>query len=255
MGFELGADLGGVVSTGIGMIGERKRYERNLKGQEHLMGVQLGNQQQLNQQGHDLQYDMWQKTNYPAQVEMLRKAGLNPALMYGMSGGGGATTGSQGGGSAQGGSPPAQQPVNMQDMLIGAELELKKAQKNNVDADTELKGATTKNLGKEYEVKMEQLREMKRNNDIGDITFDWKVNKVKWEYMNEMLDHELREEKINLTKEQRNKVEHEIWQGWAKVGFDAVDSILGFMNLKNWKLLGENLKKNRDVTNGSRGGS
>ena len=40
------------------------------------------------------QMDMWNATNYPAQVEQLNKAGLNPALEYGMKGGGGVTTGS-----------------------------------------------------------------------------------------------------------------------------------------------------------------
>ena len=35
------------------------------------------------------QLEMWEKTNYPAQVAQMRKAGLNPALMYGQAGAGG----------------------------------------------------------------------------------------------------------------------------------------------------------------------
>ena len=65
----------------------------------------------------------------------MKDAGLNPALMYGMSGGGGATTGSQGGGSAPGGSQPRQM-----------DLQLIKAQKENVEADTEKKSAETDNI-------------------------------------------------------------------------------------------------------------
>ena len=68
-----------------------------------LQKQQFGNQMSLNQQGHNLQYDMWNKTNFGAQMEHLKKAGLNPALMYGKGGAGG-QTGSQGGGSATGGS-------------------------------------------------------------------------------------------------------------------------------------------------------
>ena len=36
---------------------------------------------------------MWKDTNYSAQMEELKKAGLNPGLLYGMSGGGATTIG------------------------------------------------------------------------------------------------------------------------------------------------------------------
>ena len=37
-----------------------------------------------------MKYRDWE-TNYPAQVEQMKLAGLNPALAYGMGGGGGVT--------------------------------------------------------------------------------------------------------------------------------------------------------------------
>ena len=49
------------------------------------------------------QMEMWENTNYPAQVEQIKKAGLNPAMLYGQSGGGATVTGS-GGASVGGGS-------------------------------------------------------------------------------------------------------------------------------------------------------
>jgi hypothetical protein len=76
----------------------------------------------LNKQGHDLQMDMWNKTNYGAQVKHMLEAGLNPALMYGSAGQGG-TTGSQGGGSAAGGSAVGENVMDMQNMLLGKQLE------------------------------------------------------------------------------------------------------------------------------------
>lgn len=44
--------------------------------EQHNMNLAFLNAQQRSQ------LDMWEKTNYPAQIEMMKKAGLNPALMY-----------------------------------------------------------------------------------------------------------------------------------------------------------------------------
>lgn len=87
------------------------------------------------------QYDMWQKTNYPAQVEQLKKAGLNPALLYGSGGGGGTTTG--GGGMAMPTIFPAENAKNTVDSVIQglglslmeSQVELNKANANKANAD------------------------------------------------------------------------------------------------------------------------
>ena len=98
---------------------------------------------------------MWKDTNYAAQVEEMKKAGLSIGLMYGKGGAGGTTTGA----GATGVSAPTA-PTGMG--LIGgsqlaaqiANMELTKAQTENVKADTERKlgvdktkvEAETKNL-------------------------------------------------------------------------------------------------------------
>jgi hypothetical protein len=120
----------------------------------------------LNRQGHDLQMDMWNKTNYGAQVEHMKNAGLNPALMYKGAGAGG-TTGSQTGGSASMGNSQQGKVMDLSNALIGAQIEGLKAKAtkdlsdagvnpskiglneqaiaesisrvNNIDKDTELK--------------------------------------------------------------------------------------------------------------------
>ena len=47
-------------------------------------------------------YEMWEKTNYAAQIEQMKKANLSPALMYGQAGaGGGTVSGAQGQGTSQ----------------------------------------------------------------------------------------------------------------------------------------------------------
>ena len=105
--------LGKLMGVALGRA-ETKRGNATERG---FMEQQYQNQRSLNQQGHDLQMDMWNKTNYGAQLQHMKDAGLNPALMYGMGGGGGATTGSQGGGSAAKGN--AQKQMGIEGLMAG----------------------------------------------------------------------------------------------------------------------------------------
>lgn len=132
---------GALISGGFGMLGQAGRQKKQHERQKELMGIQLGNQKELNQQGHNLQMDMWNKTNYGAQMEHIKSAGLNPGLMYGMSGGGGTTAGSQGGGSAQGGQAHAPMDIGgaVQVAKLLAETKLLEAQADNVKEDTNKK--------------------------------------------------------------------------------------------------------------------
>jgi len=56
----------GAASGLIGMLGQKKREKRALANQRKLMADQLANQKSLNEHGHDLQFEMWKKTNYPS---------------------------------------------------------------------------------------------------------------------------------------------------------------------------------------------
>jgi len=85
-----------------------------------------------------LQMDMWNKTNYGAQVDHMKEAGLNPALMYGSAGQGG-QTGSQGGGSAGSGAAPKAPVMDMSNMLMDAQM-------RNINKDTEVKEANRRNI-------------------------------------------------------------------------------------------------------------
>jgi hypothetical protein len=138
---------GGVALAGIGaqagMQGHmgKKGHER----EKELMGIQYQNQQGLNQQGHELQMEMWNKTNFPEQVAKLKEAGLNPSLLYGKQGAGGVTTGSQTGGSASGGSYKHAPMMDIAGMMkLASEIGLLDAQKENVQANTDkTKGVDT----------------------------------------------------------------------------------------------------------------
>lgn len=123
--------VGEIIGLGLGAVS-------NLAGvnqQQDMMNLQYLNQKQLNEQGHKLQKEMWDYTNYENQVKHMKNAGLNVGLMYGGSGGGGATTGSQGGGSATGGNAPVMELG--QNLMQGAQLELIKAQAEKTRAEAE----------------------------------------------------------------------------------------------------------------------
>jgi len=133
------------IGTAIGsMAGNHGNERRNYRNERNLMGLQQQNQMGLNQQGHDLQMDMWNKTNYGAQMEHIKNAGLNPALMYGMSGGGGTTAGSQSGGSAAKGSSQIGRQMDMSNLLMEAQIKSMEAKANsdnaNADATAGYKG-------------------------------------------------------------------------------------------------------------------
>lgn len=178
-----------IVGTGLGMLTQNSRAKKQHNRQKELMGLQMGNQKSLNEHGHKLQMDMWNKTNYGAQKNHMLEAGLNPALMYGMSGGGGTTTGSQSGGSAQGGNASAPMDIGnaLQMGLMKSQIELAKSQavKNTAEAD-KIKGIDTESSKqgiKESEQRIANLTEeqTKKIQETTNLKTIDKANKLKIE--------------------------------------------------------------------------
>lgn len=138
------AAAGQVANGVLGMIGQKKRENRAMENTKELMDVQFQNQKQLDKYGQELQMETWQKTNYPAQVAMLKEAGLNPGLLYG-NGGSGGVTGSQGGGSAASGNAPAPQPWPLdigQAAMMAAQIKLMEAQAKKTENEANVIGTT-----------------------------------------------------------------------------------------------------------------
>ena len=105
---------------------------------------QLKGQKKALEQQNAAQLDMWNKTNYGAQMKHLKDAGLNPALIYGMSGGGATTTG-----SANANVDGARQ-TNSGMGIEAMNIALLKAQKEKIEAETnKLKADTTFRAGAE----------------------------------------------------------------------------------------------------------
>lgn len=127
--------IGGVVSGGLGYAFDTKAREQNFYYNE--MAAQSADARQRAQF-----YDMY---SYPAQVKLLKEAGLNPALMYsgGASGQGGATAPQ---GLGAGGLHAGYAPI---DPMTATQIQLAKSQENLNDAEAQKLKADTE--GQEIE--------------------------------------------------------------------------------------------------------
>lgn len=115
---------------------------------------QLRGQKQALKQQNEAALDMWNKTNYSAQVAHMKQAGLNPGLIYGMGGSGGQL----GSASAMPSSQGASYGIGTQSILQAALL---KAQKENIEADTQLKNVeATKKAGVDTDVAVGSLNKI-----------------------------------------------------------------------------------------------
>ena len=81
----------GLIGTGMGLLLEGHNDRRQLRQQEKLQNLEIKGSKELTDYNAAKQLEMWKATNYPAQVEQMKLAGLNPALAYGMGGAGGVT--------------------------------------------------------------------------------------------------------------------------------------------------------------------
>lgn len=133
---------GGIMGMVMGGINDR----RQISQQQKLQDMQMKGQREMREYERQKQMQMWKDTNYSAQMGELKKAGLNPGLIYGMSGGGGTTTGSGGGAGPTGASAPSGG-GEMQSMIgMGIQSALLEAQRKNIEANTEKTKAETANV-------------------------------------------------------------------------------------------------------------
>ncbi len=252
-GFGAAAGMAGTL-FGLGL--QDKRQKGQNAENRNLMGIQYRNQRNLNQQGSDLQYKMWEKTNYPAQMKMLKEAGLNAGLIYGGQGGGGSTTGSQGGGSAASGSASAPMDIGgaVSSGMMSSQIELNKAQTEKVKAEAEkISGVDTSEsvgrLGKIVEeTKSEKLKQilleaqkitetqksgltlqqavktaeevsmLSRSNEIGDETKNTVIEQIGMDLIK--------------SKTENKELQNRIYQSWIKTGSKSI-SELGNLILKS----------------------
>ena len=146
MGKILGMIGQGVSNLLTGILNNRLQQDQN----EKLLEQQGRYNREQTDYNMQKQLEFWQKTGYSPQVEQMKAAGLNPAMLYGGGGQGGSTnvaTSSSGGASAGANSLA---PMDVAGLM---QLELLKAQKENIEADTAKKKAEEQNIGVDTEGK------------------------------------------------------------------------------------------------------
>lgn len=234
--------IGAVAGMGLSMLDEalfgNKRRKQQLEQQQKLTNMQVAGNKELMDLGHKQQMQMWEDTNYAAQREQLRKAGLNPAMIYG-GGGEGGTTGAGAVGSASAGTAEGevsrkmadtqQQAMGLQLRKEKAEIEVMEAQAENLKAEAKKKGGVDTEKT-EWEITNLQEANRKMSEEIEAVRQETKNKQViRASYLLE-----------NSLKEMQNKIvaetmEQSIWSirnNALKAGVE-LDNLLTDREIKN----------------------
>lgn len=133
---------GQAVDFGLGMLTNAADRVFQIGQQQRLTNQQVKAMKQMGQFNYEKQMQLWRETNYPAQVGMMKEAGLNPALMYKGSGAGG-TTAFMGGGGVTGGTAGMELGNAV---MQRAQIRLMESQANKLDVEAKKTGGVDTEL-------------------------------------------------------------------------------------------------------------
>lgn len=173
LALQTGAAIAGNVANQAGYaIGKATGYNKAIANdqyeqQKRLSELQYGMNLGLMKESYKSQMEMWNDTNYEAQVEHLKAAGLNPGLLY-AKGGSGGTTGS-GGASVSGGNASdetsrqqaqlAATGMGLQLSKLQSEIDLNKSISKKNEAEALQAGANTATIEQSRDWLVEKLKE------------------------------------------------------------------------------------------------
>lgn len=256
-----GTIVGGLTTLGSWLgIGEKRQDRRQLEQQGKLNRQGAETAKDLADYEQNLKLKMWKDTNYTAQLAEAEKAGVSKAAAIGGSGTG--TQGASVGGVPSGTAADAASSMNAATgrgaagLQTAAQLNLMKAQADNLNADTRVKntdadkkaGVDTDNVKADTDNKiLDNLRGRLeyeiRNNSKDDVskqiqaatskaiseaqsatstarvgleTQDATINKIKQEAIGAMIQNAAMKQNIELDKAKINEIAVKLQQGWAE---------------------------------------
>ncbi len=170
MGAGAMGQLGGMV---LGQVNSAIDDQRDYNTYEKIATNNMKRAREMGQFNYDMAMKGWRETNYGPQVEQMKKAGLNVGLMYKGAGAGGqlgpsGQQGAKGDKFGNGGQGTKGMAIGLQGMSkaeeienIKADTEVKKATKENVEANTEkTKGVDTDRGRQEIEESGNRIRKL-----------------------------------------------------------------------------------------------
>lgn len=266
-------------NVGTGLFGQAMNlafgglYNKRQRNQQKKLGeIQLEQQKRMSMFQKDLDMQMWHDTNYEAQVEHAKNAGLSISHLMGKGGAGGATTGGGGMGIGSASAEGASQGT-MAGMAMASQLALQKAQKENIEADTENKKAGAgkateetegqkientvkgtpqaiadqqKQLTADAELQMQRVGEQTTNTEIGRKTTNERIGQIKAEYAGQILENALTKAEtthkyadVKRIHEETKAIEERIKQGWKGLSIQEFSETMKANYPTIWEVLGK----------------
>lgn len=223
---QTGSDVtNGMINESLNNIQSRRNYKYNIKLMEEA------SQHAMKETSYNMERakELWEATGYGAQKDQMKRAELNPALMYGMGGGGGQTANVPTGSAptASGGIAAA----HVNNSLDIAQMKMLDAQIANLNADTAQKNATAAKLsGVDTEEAKTRISGNNIQNAFNEKTLEDRINKVNIEKdiaLNQLSQEQV---KTNVTESTRSE---QIAKIKAEALLTAGQVLLTGANIKN----------------------
>lgn len=119
---------------GLGLIGGAIEDSRQLRQKRKTLAIEMQAAKEMSEFNREQQMRLWEDTNFDAQRKQMEKAGLSVGLMYKQGGPGGSIQAQPG--NVSGGLPERANTLGM-GMQLGMQLQMQKAQIENLQANTE----------------------------------------------------------------------------------------------------------------------
>ena len=218
----IGIGLGGAAAVGQTMFGNSQAQQNQQQ--------QVKDQTELMELSSNLSYQNWLRTNYAAQIEQMKKAGLSVGMMYKNGGSGGTLGGASGGSASKADTIPMDiSNAITQNRAIESQIKVNEAEAKKLEADA------NKTEGVDTELTKTLIESNNIANAFNTENFETALDKAKAELNNvnantekalaegklSRIDAITRQwentEKVINTIASTNKMNAEVKQNWEKI--------------------------------------